>query len=294
MRTLVLAGCGYVASRLLPYAHAAGWTTIGTHREQRNDNSLSPSYHQTCLFDGQQPVSPAVLAAMDALLVSIPPDADGDPWLRAHQDLLTQAPHLQWIGYISSTAVYGDHGGNWVDETTPITPQSSQGIARARAEAAWQTLTKASHCPLYIFRAAGIYGPSRNMLQRLSDGLALPHFKPGAFVSRIHVDDFVRAILAGLANPEAAGIYNIADDEPTPTATVAAFTASLLQKECTEESNNLEPAKNFTNLIENRRIANHALKKLLGGPLLFPSYREGLRALAASLPRNIDSSVSIS
>jgi len=299
---LLIFGCGYVAQYLLPHAHATGWTTVGTHRKALGhaaDNASAMQQgllHRTVVFDGVHPIAADVLAEAEAILVSVPPATTGtaedrDPVLQAHHDLLQQASNLRWLGYISSTSVYGDRGGDWVDETSPIAPQSPPGIARARAEAEWQTFAQERNLPLFVFRSAGIYGPGRNMLERLAAGHSAPAHKPGCFVSRIHVDDFVAALLAALCAPSAAGVYNLADDEPTPTADVASFAAQLLGLSAVDGSRPtsliaLHTLTPHTSLGENRRVRNSALKALLGHDLRYPSYREGFSSLLKNLKQS--------
>ncbi len=211
------------------------------------------------------------------ILSSVAPDARGDPALREFGAALTRA-RPAWVGYLSTTAVYGDHGGAWVDEDTPLTPTTARGQARVAAEAAWV----ATGLPLHIFRLAGIYGPGRGPFEKVRDGTARRILKPGQVFSRIHVDDIAGALAASMARPAPGAVYNICDDDPAPPEDVLSFAARLLglpeppgvafgQAEMTEM------ARSF--YAENKRVRNGRMKRDLGYALRYPDYRAGLRGL---------------
>ena len=190
----------------------------------------------------------------------------------------TCARVLAWIGYLGTTAVYGDRQGGWVDEETPIEPTLARADRRARAEAAWLK----SGLPVHIFRLAGIYGPGRNAFVNLKDGTARRIVKPGQVFSRIHVEDIATVLEASIARPRPGAIYNVCDDEPAPPQDVVAHAAELMgvapPPEQPYETADLSPmARTFYK--DNRRVRNERIKRELGVRLAYPTYREGLAAL---------------
>jgi nucleoside-diphosphate-sugar epimerase len=236
------------------------------------------------LFDGERAnpeIAPA-LAQAECVLVSVPPDEHGDPVLRAFADDLASAPRLAWIGYLSTVGVYGDHGGAWVDETTPVSPVTERSAARVAAENAWLALGARSGKPVHIFRLAGIYGPGRNALEQLARGTARRIVKPGQVFNRIHVDDIAAVLAASIERRNGGAIYNLADDEPAPPQDVVAYAAALTGieplPETPFEAARLSPmAASFYG--ECKRVRNRRVKEELGVRLRYPSYREGLKAL---------------
>lgn len=217
------------------------------------------------------------------LLSSIAPQDGRDPVLARTRDAIASAaPHLRWAGYLSTTGVYGDHAGGWVDEDTPVTPATARGRARATAEAEWQALAKEAGLPLHIFRLAGIYGPGRGPFDRLRDGTARRIVKPGQVFSRIHVEDIATVLAASIARPDPGAVYNVCDDEPAAPQDVTAFAASLIglppPPEEPFDPAGLSPmAASF--YAESKRVRNDRMKRDLGVRLAYPSYREGLRAV---------------
>ncbi|MCB8821847.1 SDR family oxidoreductase [Microvirga rosea] len=220
----------------------------------------------------------------DALLVSAPPSVDGDPLLARFREAIA-ASRSTWIGYLSTTGVYGDRGGAWTDETVPARPQSVSSQRRWAAEQDWLGLGAATGKPIHIFRLSGIYGPGRNALVNLSRGTAQRIVKPGQVFNRIHVDDIAAVLVASLGRPRAGAIYNVGDDEPAPPQDVVAYAAQLAHvpppPEIPFENADLSPmGRSFYE--ENKRIANRLLKEELGVRLRYPTYREGLAALHAA------------
>jgi nucleoside-diphosphate-sugar epimerase len=250
---LVLFGPGYVGARLAMAAEARGWTVVRIGRAEI----------ETAGRD---------LAMATHVVSTIPPDESGDQVLRRYRADLTRAP--RWIGYLSSTGVYGDSGGAWVDESAPT--GFGRRSARAAADRDWLSLGA------HVFRLPGIYGPGRSPLDRIAAGGAYRVDLPGHLFSRIHVDDIVAAVVAALHAP--AGAYNIADDLPAPQGDVVAYAASLLGAPSPPvvRPDSLSPAARAF-YSENRRIANGRAKRLLRWRPLYPSYREGLRALSATI-----------
>jgi nucleoside-diphosphate-sugar epimerase len=268
-------GLGYSAQVLARRLTANGWNVTGTSRSGEA-GSLA--------FDGTRPLPRSVFDGVSHLLVSVPPGEEGDPVLNCHRDdLVRLARSLRWAGYLSTTGVYGDARGEWVDETSPLQPITARGRRRLAAETAWRELG----LPLHIFRLAGIYGPGRNPLVSLRDGTAKRIVKQGQIFSRIHVDDIAGVVQVSMAKPDPGQAYNVCDDEPCPPQDVVAFAAELLKipppPEIAFDDADLSPmAKSF--YAESKRVSNRRIKDELGYRLIYPTYREGLRALAAEIP----------
>ena len=240
-------------------------------------------------FDGARapPAIAGKLAESDCLLVSVPPDASGDPVLRCYADVLARSPRLNAVVYLSTIGVYGDHGGAWVDETTEPTPISERSRARLEAERAWAALAARTDKTVAILRLSGIYGPGRNALVQVARLTAKRIVKPGQVFNRIHADDIGTAIDAAFVR-RAGGIVNVADDQPAPPQDVVAFAAGLLGLAPPPEIPFAQAAKTMTAIslsffCENKRVRNTKMKRELGlEPLRLPTYREGLRALFAA------------
>lgn len=267
-----------LAARLLPWGE---WEIVGTSRDGRDIGGM-----QTVPFAGDTPSAEAVRQLADAthLLISIPPDREGDPALRHHAEDIASSGSLRWIGYLSTTGVYGDHDGGWVDETTPCRPTSERSRRRLRAEEAWLELGKAQGVATQVFRLAGIYGPGRNPLQKLRDGRAQRIRKPGQVFSRIHLGDIANVLEASIHHPRPGALYNLCDDEPVSPGEVIAFAAELLglappPEVAWEEAGLSDMAKSFYQ--DNKRVRNQLIKNELNIRLAYPSYREGLRACLA-------------
>lgn len=273
-------GLGFSAQTLARRLAPKGWTVTGTSRAG-DDGNLA--------FDGTRALPPSVFDGVTHLLISVPPGEAGDPVLNCHRDDLARlAGALRWAGYLSTTGVYGDRHGDWVDETSPLAPTTRRGERRLAAETAWCALG----LPLHIFRLAGIYGPGRNQLVSLRDGTAKRIVKPGQIFSRIHVDDIAGVLEASITKPNPGQAYNVCDDEPCPPQDVVAFAAELLKipapPEIAFDDAELSPmAKSF--YAESKRVANRRIRQELGYELLYPTYREGLRALLASFTRGPES-----
>lgn len=275
-------GCGYSAEAFL--RRQDGFAVAGvTTRAPRKAEGFAARGWRPFLFDG----SAAGCGIADALaetthcLVSIAPGEAGDPVLRHFADtLLTRAPALRWIGYLSTVGVYGDHGGAWVDETTPLAPASKRSHERCEAERAWTDLAGRRGVPLAILRLSGIYGPGRSPFDKLRNGTARRLVKPGQVFNRIHVEDIAGA-LAHLCARDIGGVFNVTDDEPAPPQDVVAYAAELaglpLPPEIDFATADLTPmARSFYG--ENKRVSNAKLKQA-GYRMIFPTFREGLAAL---------------
>ncbi|TNE36586.1 MAG: SDR family oxidoreductase, partial [Alphaproteobacteria bacterium] len=235
-------------------------------------------------FQRGLPVEDFEVLARDVthILLSIPPDETGDP---VHDEMAAEIlnlPNLRWAGYLSTTGVYGDLDGGWVDENSPYNPSGKRGVRRMQAEKAWMTLYENHGLPLHIFRLPGIYGPGRNQLVSLKSGKARRIAKPGQVFSRIHVSDLAAILKASMERPNPGRIYNVADDEPAPPQDVVTFAAKLLNMPPPPlqdfETADLSPmARSFYN--DSKRVRNDRIKSELGISLKFPTYREGLAAL---------------
>jgi nucleoside-diphosphate-sugar epimerase len=223
-----------------------------------------------------------LLAGTTHLLVSIPPDIEGDMVLRHFRDDLAALPDLAWVGYLSTVGVYGDWQGAWVDETTPTRPTSERSLRRALAETAWLDFGAETGKRVELFRLAGIYGPGRSVIDNLRAGTARRIVKPGQVFNRIHVDDIALVLDAALDMPGGHSVYNVSDDEPTPPQDVVAYAAELLGVPVPPEipfaQAGLEGmAASFW--AESKRVSNARIKTTLAVTLAYPTYREGLRAI---------------
>lgn len=275
--TLLSLGHGYSARALARRLIPQGWRVIGTTRSTAKAEELRAEGVEPLLLPGDP--GPA-LAQATHLLSSIAPDADGDPALALHGSLIRAAP-LEWVGYLSTTGVYGDHAGGWVDEETPLTPSTDRGRQRVRAEAEWQALG----LPLHIFRLAGIYGPGRGPFEKVREGTARRILKPGQVFSRIHVDDIAQVLEASIGAPRPGAVYNVCDDDPAPPEDVIGHAAELLglplpPAEDYREAELTPMARSF--YAESKRVRNERIKTELGVRLIHPTYREGLAALLAA------------
>ncbi|MGB2892648.1 MAG: SDR family oxidoreductase, partial [Albidovulum sp.] len=188
------------------------------------------------------------------------------------------------VGYLSTTGVYGDHGGGWVDEGTPLLPTTTRGRQRLLAEEQWQALAARSGLPLHIFRLAGIYGPGRGPFEKVRNGIARRIVRDNQYFSRIHVDDIAAVLAASIARPDPGAIYNVADDDPSPPEDVLTEAARLLglplPPEVPFEEAEMTPlARSF--YAESKRVRNDRIKRELGVRLVYPDYRAGLRRLLA-------------
>nr|WP_281494167.1 SDR family oxidoreductase [Jannaschia sp. S6380] len=267
-------GHGYSARALTPLLLARGWTVIGTTRSAQKAAALRGEGVEPVIFGDALPFD-----RVTHVLSSAGPDADGDPVLRAYGDALR--PHLgrmAWVGYLSTTGVYGDHGGAWVDEATPPAPSTRRGRWREAAEAAWAELGG----PLHVFRLAGIYGPGRGPFAKVRAGTARRIVKPGQVFSRIHVDDIAQVLLASIDRPDPGAVYNVCDDDPAPPQDVIGHAAKLLglppPPEVAFETAEMTPmARSF--YAESKRVRNDRIKRDLGVRLRYPDYRVGLADL---------------
>lgn len=284
-------GLGFSALALARRLVGEGWQIAGTCRTPEKVEALESEGIQTALFDRGRPLDnpAAALAGATHLLSSVPPDAEGDPVLDQHGADIAAQSGWQWLGYLSTTGVYGDRDGGWVDEDSALKPTGERGRRRVAAERAWLALGEACGAPVRLFRLAGIYGPGRNALASVRAGRAQRIDKPGQVFSRIHVDDIASVLEASIAAPTAGAAasraYNVCDDEAAPPQEVIAHACALLGVAPPPlvpfEQAELSPmGRSFYR--DNKRVSNRRIKDELGVTLAFPDYRTGLAALLAS------------
>jgi nucleoside-diphosphate-sugar epimerase len=296
-RRLFVFGLGYSALALAVRLRAKGWSVAGTCRGEDKQRALMAQGIKAFLFDRDKPLADvdAALGGTTHLLSSVPPDRRGDAVIDQHAKDIAALQGVRWAGYLSTTGVYGDRDGAWVDEKTGLHPSGPRGQARVTAERAWLDLMRVG-LPVHLFRLAGIYGPGRSALDTVRSGAAKRIVKPGQVFSRIHVDDIAAVLEASIAKPNPGAAYNVCDDDPAPPQDVIAYAAALLGAEPPPEipyaqasSSMSEMARSF--YADSKRVANTRIKTELGVKLAFPDYRTGLKALldgerkpAASFP----------
>ncbi len=269
-------GLGYCAAELSRRLIADGWTISGTTTHTGKIPALKVQGFVPYLFDGTsapEDIAGALTSATHVLL-SIPPDAEGDPALRHFGGVIAATASLSWIGYFSTVGVYGDAHGNWVDETTEPKPGTERGQRRLKAETGWIDLANKSGKSLVVYRLPGIYGPGRSAIDQLKAGTARRIFKPGQFTNRVHVADIASAVQASMNLAPGAHLFNVTDDLPAPPQDVIAYGAELLGVPCppaTDPADEaLSPAaRSF--YIENKKVSNARMKSELGIKLAYPT-----------------------
>ncbi|MEM9425618.1 MAG: SDR family oxidoreductase [Pseudomonadota bacterium] len=276
-KTLLSIGHGFSARALAPLLIRRGWRVIGTTRNPAKMGQLERQGVEPLIWPGTRlPIEKAT-----HLLTSVAPNDAGDPVLNDMADRLRDAKHLEWVGYLSTTGVYGDHQGGWVDEDAPLTPSTKRGQARVAAEAAWAELG----LPLHIFRLAGIYGPGRGPFAKVRRGTARRIIKEGQVFSRTHVEDIAATVFASIQQPNPGAAYNVCDDDPAPPQDVIAHAAELLGLPLPtaipfDDAEMTPMARSF--YAESKRVKNDRIKTELGVELKYPDYRTGLAALLKS------------
>ncbi len=278
-------GLGFSARALARRLAAAGWQVAGTTRSPERAAELRAAGFEAHLFGRDRPLDPAALDGTTHLLVSIAPDDAGDPVLDVHGPALAALPALAWIGYLSTTGVYGDWQGREVDETSELRGAKGRNRRRIEAEAAWLALHAGHGLPVHVFRLAGIYGPGRSALDQVRAGRARRIDKPGHLFSRIHVEDIATVLEASMARPHPGRIYNVCDDEPAEAAAVTAHACELLGVAAPplvplDEAQLSPMARSFWE--DNRLVSNRRLHRELGVTLAYPNYRAGLAAILAA------------
>jgi len=285
MKTALIYGFGYVGRAFARQLLADGWSACAITRSQEGQAAAGIAGVSALDLLDTDAIAAAVARA-SAILVTAAPDDGGCPGFASLHGALSEAPQLpRWIGYLSSTSVYGDRAGQWTDEDCPLAARSPQGLRRAAAERTWLELNVPPTC-ITVFRLSGIYGPGRSPFDRLRRGTARRLARPGHITSRIHVDDIVSALRASLSRPRGGAIYNLSDDEPASSAEVMRYAAHLLAVpppplEPFTAATNIPPAaRRFHE--ESRRISNSLARRELGWMPAHPSYREGLAAILAA------------
>ncbi len=278
MKTLLSFGHGFSAqalTRILP----PDWRVIGTTRSEHKVATLMSEGVEPRIWPGANMI-PALDAATH-LLISAAPNEDGDPVLAdLANEIRARSGQFEWVGYLSTTGVYGDHSGDWVDEESPLTPATKRGQLRVKAEQQWRDL----NLPLHIFRLAGIYGPGRGPFAKVRNGTARRIIKQGQVFSRTHVDDIAQVLLASINRPNPGAAYNVCDNDPAPPEDVIAYAAELLglpvpPAEDFETADMTPMARSF--YAESKKVSNERIKTELGVRLKYPDYRAGLNALLA-------------
>ena len=286
-RTLLVFGLGYSARVLVDRLRPAGWTVRATARSAVKVEALQAEGIDGFLFDGTAPITDraGVFDGVSHLLLSVPPGAGGDPVLVHHGgDIAARAGDIAWAGYLSTTGVYGDRAGGWVDETSELIPATERGQRRVEAEAGWCRLWRESGLPIHLFRLAGIYGPGRNALETVRAGNARRVVKEGQVFSRTHVADIATVLEASIAQPHPGAAYNVCDDDPAPPQEVVTHACELLgiappPEIPFDDAEMSEMGRSF--YAESKRVSNRRIKEELGAKLVYPDYRAGLAALLA-------------
>ncbi len=276
--------CDYLAHELM---RKGDWCIAGTTRDPEKRAFLRNQGVKAYLFDYEHPLGDpySILEGTTHLLISTPPDDMGDPAFAMHAEDILNIKSLEWVGYLSTTGVYGDRDGGTVDETSEIRPNNQRGSRRVRAEAQWYSLFEEAGIPLHVFRLAGIYGPGRSALDSVRAGVARRINKPGQVFNRIHVEDIVQTLIASMNNPNPGAAYNLSDDDPVPSWQVITYACELLGITPPplmpyEEADMAPIARSFYK--DNKRVLNNRIKSELGVTLKYPDYRKGLEACLAS------------
>lgn len=279
-------GLGYTAGRLARTLAARGWAVGGTCQDPEARAALAAEGIEAYLFDDAIRLAEpaAALDGVTHILSSVPPGTGGDPVLSRHAGDIAVCQGLRWVGYLSTTGVYGDTDGAEVDEGAPLNPTSERGRWRVDAEIAWSRLHRERGVPVHVFRLAGIYGPGRSALDQVRAGRARRIKKPGQAFSRIHVDDIAAALRASMERPRPGAVYNVCDDEAASPADVIAFACGLLGVEPPPVIPYAEAEKDLSEMArtfwrDNRRVSNRRLTEELGLRLAHPDYRVGLKAI---------------
>ncbi len=288
MSHLLCFGYGFSAQTIARQLKERGWKISGTSRSQDGVDRMKAEGVEGFIFDPEEGCSALNDATTSPLntathvLISVPPGVKGDPVLYFHRQAIIQAPNLQWIGYLSTIGVYGNHDGDWVDEKTPTSATSPRALRRINAEKSWLVLDEEIDCHIKVFRLAGIYGPGRNALKQLRAGRARRIIKEGQVFNRIHVEDIAQVVTRTIDGVGHAAIYNLADNEPAPPQDVISFAAQLLEMEpppeiAFEEAEMSDMARSF--YADLKRVRNDRIKTDLDLELIYPTYREGLRGI---------------
>ena len=279
---LLIFGFGYTGKALASRLKAQGWTVSATAR-RAEDRAAIEALGARALDPSDAQAMAEAAGQAQAILVTAPPTETGCPGLAALIPAIAAAGAFpDWIGYLSTTGVYGDRGGRWVFETSALNAQSIEGARRVAAERDWLEVGRGMGLTVAVFRLPGIYGPGRSPFERLREGAARRLVKPGHVFSRIHVEDLAAGLAASIAHPRPAGVYNLCDDEPASAPEVTAYAAGLLAIAPPPEEPfsraALTPASERF-YAECKRVSNARAKAELGWRPAYPTYREGLQAI---------------
>ena len=276
---LLIFGHGYTASALVDHLGTEDWEIFGTTRNVDTADLLKENNITPLMWSDDTSIK-SIIKRSNCILHSIAPTEVEDPvYEKFAEDIIARSINLSWFGYLSTTSVYGNHDGQWVDEKTPVNPSGNRGLLRVNAENTWARI---NNLPLHIFRLAGIYGEGRSPLDKIRSGKAQLISKPGQFFSRIHVEDIAQVLKASIEMPNRGSIYNVCDDMPAAPDEVLAYAAKLLNypepPRIDFEAAELSPmAKSFYS--DNKRVNNHLIKNEFSLALKFPNFKAGLDAL---------------
>ena len=276
---LLIFGHGYTASALVDHLGTEDWEIFGTTRNVDTADLLKENNITPLMWSDDTSIK-SIIKRSNCILHSIAPTEVEDPvYEKFAEDIIARSINLSWVGYLSTTSVYGNHDGQWVDEKTPVNPSGNRGLLRVNAENTWARI---NNLPLHIFRLAGIYGEGRSPLDKIRSGKAQLISKPGQFFSRIHVEDIAQVLKASIEMPNRGSIYNVCDDMPAAPDEVLAYAAKLLNypepPRINFEEAELSPmAKSFYS--DNKRVNNDLIKNEFRLTLKFPNFKAGLDAL---------------
>lgn len=278
MNKVTIFGHGYVSRFLIKTFSRLGWTVVCTSR--KIDIGMPIENGNLTLINFFDPTLSSILQSSHIILSTVPPEKNIDPVLQEYRNIIAQKKSLvRWVGYLSSTNVYGNYGGSWIDETTPCNPSNEKARCRLEIERQWLNLYELVNVSVHIFRLSGIYGPGRNCLEDIIMGKDFTIVKKNHYFSRIHIDDICQLILSSINYPTPGEIYNISDNEPAPLHIVQQFGAAILEKdklkEIMEENAKIsEDLKRF--FMDNKKVNGKKIIKKLGVNLIYPNYRSGL------------------
>ncbi len=282
-------GYGYTAEALGQRLAQHGTSIAGTTTTADKANTMSQSGIRAHIWHGEA-LNDAWLDDADAILVSIPPGKDGCPVFHAAQKIIAaRCSQWRWIGYLSTNGVYGDHNGAWVNEESQLQATSDRAKRRIIAENQWLGLAVKFDLPVTVFRLPGIYGPGRSALETVLQGKAKRIVKEGQVFNRMHIDDIVTVLTTTLGQPRLHDIYNLADDDPAPPQDVIEYACAILDLPPPplvpiEQADLSAMAQSF--YADNKRVSNRRMKNALDIALRYPSYRDGLKAIADAMPGN--------
>ena len=290
MLKLFCFGLGYTSLNLAKSLDSDFWSVFGTSRSAVKAEELKKLEIQVCYFKDVNKFSNGkILSDATHVLISAPPIENGDPVLRLYTKTLCSLKNLEWVGYLSSTSVYGHTGDKEASENFKTNPTTTHGRRRAKAEKDWLHLWSECGLPVHVFRLAAIYGPGRSVIDRLKNGTAQNIIKPGHYFSRIHIDDIVSSLKASMLAPNAGQIYNVCDDEPAMNSDVVCFAANLIGVKPPPEIlfEDAQMSQAYLSFYSERRsIRNSKLKNDLKVKLRFPNYRLGLSSIFKSAEKS--------